>query len=33
MSQFENMTVAEIVATNIRYADIFKKYNIDFCCG
>jgi regulator of cell morphogenesis and NO signaling len=26
-------TVAEIVADNFRTAEVFKKYNVDFCCG
>lgn len=26
-------TVAEIVTQNIKASHIFKKYNIDFCCG
>jgi regulator of cell morphogenesis and NO signaling len=29
----ENKTVGEIVSDDFRTANIFKKYNIDFCCG
>jgi regulator of cell morphogenesis and NO signaling len=29
----ENKTVAQIVASDMRTAIIFKKYGIDFCCG
>ncbi|MBT7896967.1 MAG: iron-sulfur cluster repair di-iron protein [Flavobacteriales bacterium] len=29
----ENKTVAQIVASDMRTAVIFKKYGIDFCCG
>ena len=29
----ENRTVAQIVASDMRTATIFKKYGIDFCCG
>ena len=29
----ENKTVAQIVASDMRTATIFKKYGIDFCCG
>ena len=27
------MTVGEIVAKNVAFAEIFEKYGIDFCCG
>ena len=26
-------TIGEIVASDIRKAEVFKKYDIDFCCG
>lgn len=29
----ENKTVGEIVAEDYRWAEIFKKHGIDFCCG
>ncbi|MCI2228112.1 iron-sulfur cluster repair di-iron protein [Polaribacter sp. MSW13] len=33
MNLTEDNTVAEIVIKNIKTADVFKKYGIDFCCG
>lgn len=33
MNNLKEKTVAKIVAENIKYADVFKKYGIDFCCG
>ncbi len=27
------LTIGEIVAKDFRKADVFKKYNLDFCCG
>lgn len=32
-SDIMTKTVAEIVADNFRTAEVFKKYNVDFCCG
>jgi len=29
----KNNTVASVVTENIKYAHIFKKHGIDFCCG
>ena len=31
--QIENKTVGEIVAQNPKAASVFRKLNIDFCCG
>jgi regulator of cell morphogenesis and NO signaling len=33
MNIAEHKTVGEIVAEDYRWAEIFKKYGIDFCCG
>ncbi len=30
---FEDKTVGEIVAEDYRWAEVFKKHGIDFCCG
>lgn len=29
----KDKTVAEVVSKNIKSSHVFKKYNIDFCCG
>ncbi len=31
--KLDTMTIAEIVASDYRTADVFKKHHIDFCCG
>ena len=33
IKNMKNKTVAQIVASDMRTATIFKKYGIDFCCG
>ncbi len=33
MNNLENKTIAEIVSNDISAASVFKKYQIDFCCG
>lgn len=33
MKSFKTMTVGEIVADDFRYAAVFDKYKIDFCCN
>jgi len=33
MSDLRNMTIAEIVSDDIKTASVFKKYQLDFCCG
>lgn len=33
MSELKNRTIAEIVSDDISNASVFKKYQLDFCCG
>lgn len=33
MINIENKTIAEIVSEDINTASVFKKYQLDFCCG
>lgn len=33
MQNLENLTVADIVAQDFRASDVFRKHQIDFCCG
>ena len=33
MNITKDKTVAAVVTENIKASHIFKKYNIDFCCG
>jgi len=33
MLELKNKTIAEIVSEDISTASVFKKYNLDFCCG
>lgn len=33
MKNIADSTVAELVAEDYRRADVFRKYDIDFCCG
>jgi len=33
MKDLENKTIAEIVSEDISTASVFKKYQLDFCCG
>lgn len=32
-SDFKESKVGDLVKANIKYAHVFKNYNIDFCCG
>ena len=33
MLELKDKTIAEIVSEDISKASVFKKYNLDFCCG
>lgn len=33
MKELQNRTIGEIVAENYRTARVFRKYDLDFCCG
>ncbi len=33
MQYIENFTIADIVAHDFRTSDVFRKHQIDFCCG
>lgn len=33
MSELKNKTIAQIVSDDISTASVFKKHNLDFCCG
>jgi len=33
MTNIKDKTIAEIVSDDISTASVFKKYNLDFCCG
>jgi len=33
MNVLLNKTIAEVVSDDISTASVFKKYNLDFCCG
>ena len=33
LTDYSELTLAEIVTKNFRTAEIFEKYNLDYCCG